>query len=103
MKDELMNAFICQLIENLDGISEALRLLQQKYEVNAAEKREAAEAKANMRRTDESDALRDLLVRKSGEGKAERIREVLGFFHAERFSEISPMDYPKLKEMVEIL
>lgn len=96
MPQELLNAFIGQLIESLDGISEALRILQQYCQT---EMEDAMTEKAQMSDIG-TETVREMLIQKSKEGKADRIREILTLFNAERISDVDPAKYPELIKMV---
>lgn len=99
MPQELLDAFIKQMIESLDGISEALRILQQYCQSDANDHPDMDHASEEI----SSEQVRELLIKKSAEGKTERIREILSLFHAERMSDVNPKYYKKLLEMVSLL
>ena len=99
MPQELMDAFIKQMIESLDGISEALRILQQYCQSDMDEPVSVDHGSDDI----SSEQVRELLIKKSSEGKTERIREILALFNAERMSDVDPRYYKKLLEMVSLL
>ncbi len=101
MAQELMMAFIDQMIVSLDGIGEALRILQ--LHCQKLEDGEAPVKSSEQKSDTELEKLRELMGQKAKDGKSDRIRELLSLFHAERLSDVHREDYPRLLEMVQKL
>lgn len=96
MQDEVMKDFIEQVIECVEGISDALRLVLQHYHVNIAE-REMELCKEQSRVT--VDDLKEVLVEKTRAGKEDKIRQLFVLFRADKLSEVNPEDYTSFYNM----
>lgn len=96
MQDEIMKDFIEQVIECVEGISDALRLVLQHYHVSIAEQ----EMRICREQSGVSmDDLKGVLVEKTQEGKEDKIRQLLLLFRADKLSEVSPEDYTRFYSM----
>ena len=76
-----------------------MRLLQQYCQTDIADRNSTDSDKTDI----SAEYLREILAQKSREGKADRIREILTLFHADRISDVEPANYSKLLEMVNVL
>lgn len=90
MTDEIMKVFVEQLIECMEGITEALRLVLQEYRVNIAE-REFEERYGSTKVTLEE--IKELFVKCREDGKEDKVRELLMLFHVEKLSDLEERDY----------
>lgn len=96
MPDEVMKDFIEQVIECVEGISDAFQLLLQHYHVNVAEQESCQE------QSDISiNQLKEVLIEKTQEGKKDKIQQLLLLFRAEKLSEIRTEDYKAFYRMVQ--
>ncbi|MCR4643696.1 MAG: hypothetical protein K5697_16930 [Lachnospiraceae bacterium] len=103
MANELIVAFIDQMIESLEGIGEALKILELHCQNQADETETKAENEPVSEAEQELERLRKLMGIKAKDGKGESIRELLSLFQAKRLSDIRQEDYSRLTEMVQKL
>lgn len=89
MTDEVMKVFVEQLIECMEGIADALRLVLQQYHVNVAE-REFEEQYGKKVTLEE---IKELFIKCREDGKEDKVRELLMLFHVERISDLEERDY----------